>query len=217
MLEEIDENYNTEQGRKDLNKAHSEYTRWLHIHKIKNHKCNWVHNKDKMARAAIKHFKKLFNLQSPNIQGNILNIITPCIADEDNSLLTGMSDENGIKNAIFDMSPDSAAGPDGFNDLDSEIITKMLQNRDKNNLKLRGRMNRILSNLNRMNVRTNHCLREANQVADSLAKHASSHEIWRHFATYQELPRETKGSYQLDKHQLPSLRICYDKAKFFVS
>ncbi|KAM3285068.1 hypothetical protein P3S67_023867 [Capsicum chacoense] len=149
--------------------------------------------------------------------GNILNIITPCIADEDNSLLIGMSNENGIKNAIFNMSPDSAAGPDGFNELDSEIITKMLQNRDNNNLKLRARMNRILSNLNKMNVRTNHCLREANQVANSLAKHAFSHEIWRHFATYQELPRETKGSYQLDKHQLPSLRIRYDKAKFFVS
>lgn len=68
-----------------------------------------------MARVAIKHFKKLLNLQSLNIQGNILDIITLCITDEDNSLPTGLPDENEIKSAIFDMSPDSAAGPDDLN------------------------------------------------------------------------------------------------------
>lgn len=76
-------------------------------------------------------------------------------------------------------------------ELDSQIITKLIQNKeDNNNLKLKEKVDKIL---NQMNANAGHCLMEANQTVHSLAKYASKHAIGLHFASYQELRRMAKG------------------------
>ncbi|XP_049363185.1 uncharacterized protein LOC125827887 [Solanum verrucosum] len=105
MLEDIDLMYSNDQGREELNKAPSEYTRWG----------KWVHNSDKIAKVAVRHFKKLFNLHNPNSYGNTLDYINSCITDDDNEGLIKLPEEDEIRNAVFDMSPAICRAPDGFN------------------------------------------------------------------------------------------------------
>ncbi|MCD7450241.1 hypothetical protein HAX54_004686, partial [Datura stramonium] len=53
----------------------------------------------------------------------------------------------------------------------------------------------------------NRCYREANQVADRFAKHASVNGLTETFCNYDSIPKDAKGPFQLDKSQLPSIRI----------
>ncbi|MCD9561418.1 hypothetical protein HAX54_020524 [Datura stramonium] len=66
-------------------------------------------------------------------------------------------------------------------ELDSQILVNMLQNRIANNLNLRSAMEKILHNMSSINATVKHCYREANQVADDLAKYPSNHNIGLHF------------------------------------
>lgn len=68
-----------------------------------------------------------------------------------------------------------------------------------------------------MNTNVTHILREANFVADSLAKNATNQVESQLFYVWRLMPRMTFGYYHLDSYQIPSIRIRYGKAKFFVS
>ncbi|XP_015167334.1 uncharacterized protein [Solanum tuberosum] len=89
--------------------------RRLQIHRIQNHNGNWILYSDKIGKAAVKHFSKLFHLPEPTVDDNVVSCIPECIIDEDNLMLSTMPNEGEIKTAIFYMSPTSSAGPDGFN------------------------------------------------------------------------------------------------------
>ncbi|KAF3679775.1 Inorganic pyrophosphatase 3 [Capsicum annuum] len=102
-------------------------------------------------------------------------------------------------------------------ELDSQILTNMLLNKSSNILKLKRRIDKIPDAMSLMRASVKHCFREANQVADNLAKYAANRDIELHLDSYPASSREAKGHYQLDKSQLTSLRIRYDKANFFVS
>lgn len=110
----------------------------------------------------------------------------------------------------------------GITDIDIEV--DVLQNSCQHdtqetttNLNLRSKVERISHNMSLMNATIKDCYMEANHVANGLAKYALMHDIGLHFDSFQALPKEIKGAYQLDKHQMPSLRIRYDKSNFFVS
>lgn len=62
-----------------------------------------------------------------------------------------------------------------------------------------------------------HNYREGNQVADSLANFVANLNHNKMYYTFDQLPKDTKGLFQLDKWQMPSLRTRYHKANFFVS
>lgn len=62
-----------------------------------------------------------------------------------------------------------------------------------------------------------HYFREANRVADYLAKLASSSGNSTFYTSFNQLPKEAKGTFQLDRWQLPSIRRRYDTTNFFVS
>nr|XP_016504508.1 PREDICTED: uncharacterized protein LOC107822473 [Nicotiana tabacum] len=102
-------------------------------------------------------------------------------------------------------------------ELDSLILTNMLKNEDTNNLKLRKMIKHITSTVSKAEVHFIHCFREANQVADSLTKLALSSGNGTFYYSFQQLPKEVKGHFQLDEWQLPSIRRRYDKSNFFVS
>ncbi|KAH0716961.1 hypothetical protein KY290_013528 [Solanum tuberosum] len=87
----------------------------LSIHRIKNHQGNWIQGEERIIKAAIKHFKSMFNLDQPTTDQSLMNCIPSLINAEDNKLLDRMPDEEEIKEAIFSMSLTSAAGPNGYN------------------------------------------------------------------------------------------------------
>ncbi|KAG5611855.1 hypothetical protein H5410_023136 [Solanum commersonii] len=89
--------------------------RRLQIHRIQNHNGKWIQDSDKIGKAAVKHFSKLFNLPEPTVDDNIVSCIPECITDEDNLMLSTMPNEDEIKTTIFYMNPTSFAGPDSFN------------------------------------------------------------------------------------------------------
>ncbi|KAG5598175.1 hypothetical protein H5410_029545 [Solanum commersonii] len=60
-------------------------------------------------------------------------------------------------------------------------------------------------------------IREANQVADILAKSPSMSGNNIFYYSFQHLSKGVKGPFQLDKWQLPSIRRRFDKAIFFTS
>lgn len=86
----------------------------MQLHKIKNHRGNWIQGGEKISRTAIRHFKKLFNLEPITINSSVLQCIPRCISNEENFLLTIIPEEEEIKEAIFSMNPSSSTGPDGY-------------------------------------------------------------------------------------------------------
>ncbi|KAK4722553.1 hypothetical protein R3W88_012786 [Solanum pinnatisectum] len=97
------------------------------------------------------------------------------------------------------------------------VVTNMLQEKDTNNVKLKNIIKRTVNAMEGAEVSISHCYREANQVADFLAKLASSSGNGTFYFSYQQLPKEAKGLFQLDRWQLPCIRRRYDKCNFFVS
>ena len=59
-------------------------------------------------------------------------------------------------------------------ELDTMVITNILEEKDTNNLKLKNIIKRTVNAMEGAEVSISHCYREANQVADFLAKLASS-------------------------------------------
>ncbi|XP_019258738.1 PREDICTED: uncharacterized protein LOC109236955 [Nicotiana attenuata] len=90
--------------------------RRLQLHRMKNHRDRWIQGEDKIAKAAVKHFKSFFNLnQQPSVSNDMLNCIPNLTTEENNERLTIMPLEEEIKDTVFSMSIESSAGPDGFN------------------------------------------------------------------------------------------------------
>lgn len=52
-----------------------------------------------------------------------------------------------------------------------------------------------------------HIYREGNKIADGLANEAVDRGCNRVYATYRELPKKIKGSFLLDKDDIPNIRI----------
>ncbi|WMV49350.1 hypothetical protein MTR67_042735 [Solanum verrucosum] len=94
---------------------------------IKNHKNKWVQGDDKIAKAAVHHFKNLFNTSHTFNDFDILNYINPCIADDDNIKLVAVPDLEEIKDAVFNMSASSAPGPDGYSGIFFHKCWDMIQ------------------------------------------------------------------------------------------
>lgn len=93
----------------------------------------------------------------------------------------------------------------------------MLLDRSTNNLNMKRLIEDIVDMMSQVEVNISHCYREANQVADMLAKNAATSGITAFFFSFQQLPENVKGPFQLDKWQLHRFRTRYDKANFFVS
>ncbi|VFQ98696.1 unnamed protein product [Cuscuta campestris] len=76
-----------------------------------------LNNMDDIKQEAIRHFQNQFQAPATSIPdlGNILPFIPPLISNEDNLFLTKLPDLAEVKATVWDLDPDSASGPDGFN------------------------------------------------------------------------------------------------------
>ncbi|XP_059306178.1 uncharacterized protein LOC132057561 [Lycium ferocissimum] len=83
--------------------------------------------------------------------------------------------------------------------MDSQIISNMLINKGIDNLKLKHIINSTIKSFSGADVTIKHCYREANQVANFLAKLAFTSGTRSLYPSLQHLPREAKGLFQLDK------------------
>ncbi|WMV33843.1 hypothetical protein MTR67_027228 [Solanum verrucosum] len=109
-------------------------------------------------------------------------------------------------------------------ELDSLVITDMINNKVTNYHminnkvtnyhKLKGIIRDIIKGINGADMKISHCFREANQVSQFLFKQAfsSGNET---FYSFQHLPKEVKGLFQLDRRQLRSIKRSYNKSNFF--
>lgn len=95
-------------------------------------------------------------------------------------------------------------------ELESMTIKDMLSKHNMNNAKMRDIVDDTSHILNRTSVNIIHCFREANRVADALAKNASVKGDSVMIFAFQNLPGDAKGPFHLDNWQLPSFRIRYD-------
>lgn len=100
--------------------------------------------------------------------------------------------------------------------MDSLDIANMIRSGDTNNIKLRKMIREIVQMTEIAYAQILHCFREANQVADYLAKLASSSGNSTFYTSFNQLPKEAKRLFQLDRWQLLSIRRRYDKTNFLL-
>ncbi|CAN4095855.1 unnamed protein product [Withania somnifera] len=101
--------------------------------------------------------------------------------------------------------------------MDSINVVNMMKNKTFNNLNLKTIVEDTTNLLNGTDLTFSHCYREANNVANHLAHLATSFDQPILYHSLDHLPAGAKGSFILDKMQLPSIRIKNDRANFFIS
>ncbi|XP_059292008.1 uncharacterized protein LOC132045445 [Lycium ferocissimum] len=144
-----------------------------------------------------------------NEEGDLIMAFSISVDCESHNIAEALAAEHGIRWCMNH----------GFDnvqiELDSQIIVKMLLNKDTDNLKLKQIINNTNGFLKDATVQISHCYREANMVADFLAKMASTSRRRTLYLSQRDLPREVKGLIQLDKQQLPTFRRRFEKCNFF--
>lgn len=82
---------------------------------IKDSNDNWVEGNHAIFKVAMQYFYTLFTQpQEPN-RSDILRWVDIVVTEEDNLNLHQILSESEIKDVVFSLDPNSAAGPDGYN------------------------------------------------------------------------------------------------------
>ncbi|XP_049406447.1 uncharacterized protein LOC125870147 [Solanum stenotomum] len=89
--------------------------RKLFIHQISNESGEWIQGDVNIARATCAHFQNIFTGHQDNINEEILQCIPRLITDEQNKALKANPAIEQVKQVVFPLNPNSAAGPDGMN------------------------------------------------------------------------------------------------------
>ncbi|XP_015160335.1 uncharacterized protein [Solanum tuberosum] len=87
----------------------------LFIHKITREDEVWIQGDDVIAEAACDHFQKIFTGDNKLINEGALDCIPLMVNQEKNDSLTALPNLEELKEVVFSMNPNSAAGPDGMN------------------------------------------------------------------------------------------------------
>ncbi|VFQ75956.1 unnamed protein product [Cuscuta campestris] len=89
--------------------------RRLTIHKIKSNTGQWLTSHADISHEAVTFFHNLFSAESTaTTDFGVLDCVPNLVTEEDNHMLVAQPDLEEIKNAVFALDPNSAAGPDGF-------------------------------------------------------------------------------------------------------
>ncbi|XP_049348970.1 uncharacterized protein LOC125813524 [Solanum verrucosum] len=89
--------------------------RRIFIHKIIREDGEWIQGDEVIAEAACDHFQKIFTGDNKIINEDVLDCIPQMVTQEQNVGLTAMPNLEELKEVVFFMNPNSAAGPDGMN------------------------------------------------------------------------------------------------------
>jgi len=96
------------------------------------------------------------------------------------------------------------------------IVTNMLKEKRVYNYKMNNIIEYTSHILEQANVNIIHCYREANQVADSLAKLVATSTEESYYFSFQQLPKTVKGPFQLDKYQMPRIKQIFLLVRIFI-
>lgn len=84
------------------------------IGQLRNSVGNITNDHEEMKTIAVTHFQNAFSTQEHFIDNSLLDCIPRMINAEENESLCAVPSEAEIKEVVFNMSVDSAPGPDGF-------------------------------------------------------------------------------------------------------
>ncbi|KAH0684447.1 hypothetical protein KY289_022199 [Solanum tuberosum] len=87
----------------------------LFIHKILREDGEWIQGDDNITKAAGAHFQGIFTGVDRFINEHAISCIPRMVDQEQNNKLTALPDLEELKEVVFSMNPNSAAGPDGMN------------------------------------------------------------------------------------------------------
>ncbi|XP_015084239.1 uncharacterized protein LOC107027648 [Solanum pennellii] len=89
--------------------------RKLFIHKIVTENGDWIQGENNIAQEACEHFNNIFTGEDKHISEHNLECIPRMVNQDQNTQLTKVPDLDELKEVVFSMNPNSAAGPDGMN------------------------------------------------------------------------------------------------------
>ncbi|KAH0730199.1 hypothetical protein KY289_001387 [Solanum tuberosum] len=104
----------------------------------------------------------------------------------------------------------------GTIEMDSLLVVDMMKNRTSEDRNLKFIVDETADLVGNADFRCTHCYKEVNTVADHLAKLATMKSGPMLYNRLDQLTSGIKGVYLLDKMQVPSIGIRYDKAHFFL-
>ncbi|VFQ98285.1 unnamed protein product [Cuscuta campestris] len=87
----------------------------LKIRSIKDISGKLIDHEEGIKTAAVEYFSEVFNKHNIFEAQSIQHYIPLTISTEDNHMMSRILDNEEIKKAVWDLNPNSAAGPDGFN------------------------------------------------------------------------------------------------------
>ncbi|XP_060211737.1 uncharacterized protein LOC132639298 [Lycium barbarum] len=82
----------------------------LNIYRIKVED-QWVEGDENIGAAAVNFYQDLFK----EVDRDIINLVPRMVSEEENNFLIEEASHEEVKRAVFDIDPNSSAGPDGFN------------------------------------------------------------------------------------------------------
>ncbi|KAG5615000.1 hypothetical protein H5410_014824 [Solanum commersonii] len=116
---------NTEEQRAELHEgdSNSKYfhalirgrRRRLFIHKLLNDNAKWIQDDEHIAKAACEHFQNIFTGEDKFIDEVPINCIPRLVNQEHNDRMKELPTMEELKEVVYSMNPNSAAGPDGMN------------------------------------------------------------------------------------------------------
>lgn len=85
-----------------------------YIRRLKNSVDQWVSSEDDLCDVAVNYFTDLFSVSNGSVS-NVIDLVQAKVSDVDNGMLLASFTKDEFKRALFQMHPDKAPGPDGFN------------------------------------------------------------------------------------------------------
>lgn len=87
------------------------------LHRIKNHRGEWVEGKEEIFEAILESFEEVYRADPPTDLFHIGNVLPNIVTSDMNEMLLAPITEEEIKGAIFSLGALKAPGPDGLNGL----------------------------------------------------------------------------------------------------
>lgn len=84
------------------------------IESVQNNLGIWLTDRSMIAQELKDHFSKISKSTNPPVATDFLKILSPCIIDAENELLTCIPSDEEIRNTLWKMHPWTYPGPDGY-------------------------------------------------------------------------------------------------------
>ncbi|KAH0650296.1 hypothetical protein KY284_030208 [Solanum tuberosum] len=88
--------------------------RKLFLHKIYNDNEGWIQGEEQIAQVTCDYYQNMFKGQNERINDRILQNIPTVVTPEQNEMLQAIPNMEELRQVVFAVNPNSAAGPDGI-------------------------------------------------------------------------------------------------------